>query len=77
MESFFNSLYTLTKFPNKFKATLNAFDQAMDLLLSSQTRNTDENQPISNLKLRNFANTLVTRKKLKFSPEDAFLLKFI
>jgi len=47
----------------------------MDLLLSNQARkhrNTDGNQPITNLKPRAFANTTVTSKKSKFSPEDYF-----
>ena len=39
MKSFFNSLYTIAKPPNKLKATPNAVDLAMGLLLSSQTRN--------------------------------------
>jgi len=38
MKPFFNSLYTITKAPNKLKATPNAVDLAMDLLLSSQAR---------------------------------------
>jgi len=38
MKSFVNSLYTDTKAPNKLKATPNAVDLAMDLLLSSQAR---------------------------------------
>ena len=39
LKSFFKSLYTITKPPNKLKATPNAVDLAMDLLLSSQARN--------------------------------------
>jgi len=38
MKSFFNSLYTITKCQKKLKATPNAVDLAMDLLLSSQVR---------------------------------------
>jgi len=38
MKSFFNSLYTITKPQKKLKATPNAVDLAMDLLLSSQAR---------------------------------------
>jgi len=37
MKSFFNSLYTIAK-PQKLKATPDAGDLAMDLLLSSQAR---------------------------------------
>jgi len=71
MKSFFNSLYTITKCQKKLKATPNAVDLAMDLLLSSQAR-TQENQPITNLTPRTFANTTVTGKKVKDSPEDYF-----
>jgi len=38
MKSFFNSLYAITKAPKKLKATPNAVDLAMDLLLSSQAK---------------------------------------
>ena len=38
MKSFFNSLYTITKRPNKLKATPKAVDLVMDLRLSSQAR---------------------------------------
>jgi len=38
MKSFFNSLYTTTKPQKKLKATPNAVDLAMDLLLSNQAR---------------------------------------
>jgi len=38
MKSFFNSLYTITKSPKKLKATPDAVDLAMDLLLSNQAR---------------------------------------
>jgi len=38
MKSFFNSLYTITKPQKKLKATPNAADLAMGLLLSSQAR---------------------------------------
>jgi len=38
MKSFFNLLYTITKPLNKLKATSDAFDLAMGLLLSSQAR---------------------------------------
>jgi len=34
----FNSLYTITKPPNKLKTIPNAVDLAMDLLLSTQAR---------------------------------------
>jgi len=65
MKSFFNSLYTIKKPQKKLKATPNAADLAMDLLLSSQARNAGENQPITNLKPHTFANTTVTSKKFK------------
>jgi len=61
MKSFFNSLYAITKPQKKLKATPNAVDLAMDLLLS----NTEENQLITNLKPRSFANTTVTSIKVK------------
>jgi len=48
----------------------------MDLLLSRST-NTGENYLITNIKPRISANTTFTIKKLKFSPEDCFLLKFV
>jgi len=38
MKSFFNLLYTITNSQQKLKATLNAVDLAMDVLLSSQVR---------------------------------------
>jgi len=38
MKSFFNSLYVITKPQKKLKATHNAVDLAIDLLLSSQSR---------------------------------------
>jgi len=38
MKLFFNSLYTITKPQKKLKATRNAVDLVMDLLLSSQAR---------------------------------------
>jgi len=38
MKSFFHSLYTITKPQKKLKATPNAVDLAMDLLLSIQAR---------------------------------------
>jgi len=38
MKSFFTSLYTITKCQKKLKATPNAVDLAIDLLLSSQAR---------------------------------------
>jgi len=38
MKSFFNSLYPIMKLANKLKATPNAVDLAMDLLLSRQAR---------------------------------------
>jgi len=65
MKSFFNSLYTITKPPNKLKASPNTVDLEMDLLFSSQVRL--ENQPINNtnLKPRTFANTTVTSKKVE------------
>ena len=38
MRSFFNSLYPITKPPNKLKTTPNAVDLTMDLLLFNQAR---------------------------------------
>jgi len=38
MKLFFNSLYTITNPQKKLKATPNAVDLAIDLLLSSQAR---------------------------------------
>ena len=38
MKSFFNSFYTTTKSQKKLKATPNAVDLTVDLLLSSQAR---------------------------------------
>jgi len=61
---------------NKLKGTLNAVDQAMDLLLSRPT-NTGENQLITNIKPQISVNTTFTIKKLKFAPEDCCLLKFV
>jgi len=58
-------LYTITKPPNKLKTIPNAVDLAMDLLLSSQARKPRGNQPITNLKLRTFANTTVTKEKVE------------
>ena len=49
----------------------------MDLLLSSQVENAEENQPITNLKPLTFSNTTVTRKMLSFHQKIAFLLKFV
>jgi len=57
--------------PNKLKATPNAADQVMDLLLSRPT-NTGENQPGIHLKLRISVNTTFTTKNLKFAPEHRF-----
>jgi len=59
-------MHCITKAPKKLKAIRNALDLAMDLLLSSQARKkTEENQPITNLKPRTFANTTVTSTKVK------------
>jgi len=38
----------------------------------ARPENTEENQPITNLKPQTFANTTVTGKKVKDSPEDYF-----
>jgi len=38
----------------------------------ARPENTEENQPITNLKPRAFANTTITSKKLKISLEDCF-----
>jgi len=43
----------------------------------ARPENTEENQPITNLKPRTFANTTVTGKKLKIHQKIAYLLKFI
>jgi len=43
----------------------------------ARPENTEENQPITNLKPQTFANTTVTGKKVKDSSEDYFFLKFI
>jgi len=47
----------------------------MDLLLARPT-NAGKNHLITNLKPRISANTTFTTKKLKYAPEDFFLLKF-
>jgi len=39
--------------------------------------NTEENQPITNLKPPTFANTTVTGKKVKIAPEDYFFAQFV
>jgi len=39
---------------------------------SARPENTEENQRITNLKPRTFANTTVTSKKVKDSPEEYF-----
>jgi len=59
---------------NKVKATSNAIDLAMDLLLH-KLANTGENQLINNLKPRFSANTFV--KKLNLHQTIGFLLKFM
>jgi len=38
----------------------------------ARPENTEENQPITNLKPRTFASTTITSKKVKDSPEDFF-----
>ena len=43
----------------------------------ARPENTEENQPITNLKPRTFGNTNVTGKKVKDSSEDYSFLKFI
>ena len=43
----------------------------------ARPENTDENQPITKLKPRAFANTTVTCKKVSFHEKITFLLKFI
>jgi len=65
MKSFFNSLYTITKPQKKLKATHNAFIWRWICFYPARPENTDENQPITNLKPRTFASTSVTSKKVK------------
>jgi len=77
MKSFFNSFYTITKPQKKLKATSNAVDLAMDLLLSSQAR---KQRRISLSSLYNHEPSPTPRspvKKLKIHKKIAFLLKFI
>ena len=56
---------------NKLKATPNAVDQAMDLLLSRPT-NIGENQLITNLKPRKSPNTTFTTKKTNICTRRLF-----
>ena len=56
---------------NRLKATPNAVDQAMDLLLSRPT-NISENQLITNLKPRKSANTTFTTKKTNICTSRLF-----
>jgi len=74
MKSFFNSLYTITKAPKKPKAIRNAVDLPMDLLLSSQARKHRWESAYLQIK-RTFANTTVTGKNLRISPEDCFFVQ--
>ena len=57
--------------PNNLKATPNAVDQAMDLLLS-RLKNTGENQLIINLKPRISADTTFTTKKTRICSRRLF-----
>jgi len=50
--------------PSKLKSTPDIVDLVMDLI-QSKPANTDENQPITNLKPRISANTTVTSKNVK------------
>jgi len=68
MKSFFNSLYTITK-PQKLKATPMLVIWRWICFYPARPENTEENQPITNLKPRTFANTTFTNNKVKDSPE--------
>jgi len=71
MKSFFNSLYTITKAPKKLKATPNAVDLAMDLLLPSQARRHRGESAYHQFKTTNFRQRQKSPvKKLKISPDD-------
>jgi len=72
MKSFFNSLYTITKPQKKLKVLPMLLIWRWICVYSAKPENTDENQPITTVKPRAFANTKVTSKELKFSPEDCF-----
>jgi len=73
MKSFFNSLYSITKPQKKLKATPNAVDEAMDLLLSSQVRKHRGESAFHQFKTTNLLHEPQSPvKKLKMSPEDCF-----
>jgi len=72
MKSFFNSLYTITKPQKKLKATPMLLILRWICLCRVRPENTEENQPITNLNPRTFANTTDTGKNVKDSPEDCF-----
>jgi len=65
MKSFFNSLYTITKPQKKLKATPNAVDLAMDLLLSSQARKHTGESAYHQFKTTNLRQHQSHRKKVK------------
>ena len=71
-KSFFNSLYTITKCQKKLKATPMLLIWRWICFYPARPENTEENQPITNLKPQTFANTTVTGKKVKDSSEDYF-----
>jgi len=75
---FFNSLYTITKPQKKLKATPNAVDLAMDLLLFSQTRKHRGESAYHQFKTTNLCQHHGHQKKSwRFHQKIAFLLKFI
>jgi len=72
MKSFFNSLYTITKPQKKLKATLNAVDLAMDLLLSSQARKHRGESAYNQFNHEPSPTPWSPVKKLKISQKDCF-----
>ena len=69
MKSFFNSLYTIRSPRRSSKPSPMLLIWRWICFYPARPENTEENQPITNLKPRTFANTTVT--------SFAFLLKFI
>jgi len=72
MKSFFNSLYSITKPPKKLKVLPMLLIWRWICVYLAKPENTDENQPITTLKPRAFANTTVTSKELSFHQKIAF-----
>jgi len=72
MKSFFNSLYTTYEVPDEAQSPPPMLLIWRWICFYPARPENTENQPITNSKPRTFANTTVTSKKVKDSPEEYF-----